>query len=131
MAEERVEDAQTLMRGERWTFAYYAIGYAVECGLKSCVLTRMIHTGGVFADKNFSQKCWTHNFENLIELAGLKAQFQTARKDNPALEVYWGVVKDWKETIRYEQKTKAEAEALFEAITNEPDGVLPWVRIHW
>jgi len=38
MAEERLRDAKALLDGQRWEFAYYSAGYAVECALKSCVL---------------------------------------------------------------------------------------------
>ncbi len=131
MAEESVLDAQTLMGGQRWTFAYYTIGYAVECGLKSCVLTRMIHTGGVFEDRKFAEKCWTHNLETLIELAGLAVEFGTDRGANPILRIFWDIAKKWTETSRYEQKSRTDIESLYEAITNEPDGVLQWVRKHW
>ncbi|NJR43126.1 MAG: HEPN domain-containing protein, partial [Akkermansiaceae bacterium] len=41
LAEERVRDAEALLAGGRWEFAYYSAGYAVECALKSCLLARM------------------------------------------------------------------------------------------
>jgi hypothetical protein len=40
-------------------------------------------------------------------------------------------VKDWDEESRYEQRTKAEAQALYDAIADNANGVLPWIRIHW
>ena len=49
MADERVLHARVLLQGRRWAFAYYNAGYAVECALKACVLSRMILTGWVFA----------------------------------------------------------------------------------
>jgi hypothetical protein len=73
MAKERILDAEALINGSRWSFAYYVAGYAVECALKSCVLAQMIHTGGVFKNKRFSEECFTHNFEKLVDLAGLTA----------------------------------------------------------
>ena len=130
MAEERVLDAHTLMTGGRWTFAYYTVGYAIECALKSCVLSRMILTGRVFRDGK-PESYWTHNFNTLIDLAGLKIELGQFSGLNSAFELNWGVTKDWKETSRYEQKSQADAELLYEAITNEPDGVLRWIRLHW
>ena len=50
---------------------------------------------------------------------------------NVALRGYWGVVKDWKETSRYEQKAEVGARTLYEAVTSDPDGVLPWIQKHW
>ena len=48
MAEERVKDAKALLDCGRWEFAYYSVGYAVECALKACLLARMIYTALVF-----------------------------------------------------------------------------------
>jgi hypothetical protein len=51
MAIERLLDAQVLLNGNRWEFAYYASGSAIGCGLKSFILSRMILTGWVFEEK--------------------------------------------------------------------------------
>jgi len=130
MVEERLLDAHTLIAGQRWTFAYYTIGYAVECGLKSCVLTRMVFTGNVFRERK-PPDYFIHDFRMLVELAGLKIDLEKSCGLNPNFERNWAVAKDWKETSRYQQKSQADAELLYEAITNEPDGVLRWIRIHW
>jgi hypothetical protein len=75
--------------------------------------------------------CWTHELDKLVSIAGLTAELGIACGANQVLAGYWGVAKDWKETSRYEQKTQPEAEELLEAITNDPNGVLPWIRLHW
>jgi hypothetical protein len=41
------------------------------------------------------------------------------------------VAKEWNETSRYEQKTRPEGQVMYDAIANDPDGVLPWIRIRW
>ena len=41
------------------------------------------------------------------------------------------MAKDWTEISRYERKTQVEAEELYKAVTNEPDGVLQWIRKSW
>ncbi len=74
MAEERIRDAEALLNGRRWEFAYYAAGYAVECTLKSCVLARMIHTGWVFEERWKAQDCLTHDFGELVRVAGLATE---------------------------------------------------------
>ena len=43
----------------------------------------------------------------------------------------WGVAKDWKETSRYEQKTPLEAQTMYDAVANDPNGVLSWIRTRW
>ncbi len=44
---------------------------------------------------------------------------------------YWGTVLSWKVESRYQPKTEAEARGLHEAITQDPDGVLPWIKSFW
>jgi hypothetical protein len=131
MAEERILDADALRTGGRWAFAYYVAGYAVECALKSCVLARMIHTGGVFTSKKFAEECFTHDFRTLIKLAGLDPELNAELAANPAFVGFWGTAALWKETSRYEQKSQPEADALFDAITDNVNGVMRWIRNYW
>jgi hypothetical protein len=135
MAEDRIRDAEVLIGGQRWAFAYYVAGYAVECALKSCVLSRMIYTGGVFMDKKFAEQCHTHTFGDLIRLAGLKGELDAQLAASAAAAGrfvgFWGTVLLWRETSRYEQKTEPEARAIYSAITDDPDGVLRWIRNYW
>ena len=131
MAEERIKDAKALLDGGRWEFAYYAAGYAVECALKSSLLTRMVHTGWVFEERWKAQECLTHDLDDLINLAGLTTERNEQLATNPVFVVNWGTVIRWKVTSRYESKTEAEARELYAAITAEPDGVLKWIRIYW
>ena len=123
-----------LQFARRWSAAYYLSGYAVECGLKSSVLHHLDKTGVIFQDRKYLKDlgdCWTHDLEKLVGLAGLTEEFGVACGANPSLLVYWGVVKDWNETSRYELKTEVDARELHEAITQESDGVLRWIRTHW
>lgn len=133
LARDRILDVQTLLQAGRWSAAYYLTGYVVECALKSCLL-RHLDTGVIFRDKKYLKSladCWTHDFEELVALAGLEREFGLARGANPVLEAFWSVAKDWKETSRYEVKTEQEAKDLFEAVNNDPDGVLRWIQTRW
>lgn len=131
MAEERVLDADALRAARRWAYAYYVAGYAVECALKSCVLAQMIHTGGVFTNKKFTDECFTHDFGTLVKLAGLRPVLNAELAANPAFVGFWGTAILWKETSRYEQKTQPQADALYLAITDNANGVMRWVRNYW
>jgi hypothetical protein len=135
LAEERIKDARALLDGQRWAFAYYAAGYAVECALKSCFLARMVHTGWVFQDKVKIDECLVHDFNKLVKIAGLQDELNTELASSAAAGAefvgYWGVVKDWQVTSRYTPRTKAEAEGLYEAITHDPHGVLRWIKRFW
>jgi HEPN domain-containing protein len=131
LAEDRLIDAQHLLAGGRWSGAYYLAGYAVECGLKACIMAHVESTGAIFQDKKYSEKCWTHDLEALVALAGLEVVLDADLAANPALDANWTVVLDWEETSRYEQKTQAEAQALYDAVANHPNGILAWIRNHW
>ena len=132
MAESRVRDAAALLKARRYSAAYYLAGYAVECGLKACAVAYVKkNLEVIFRDRKFSEKCWTHDFEELLRLADLTARWVAEIAANPALKRNWQVVKNWKETARYERKTRLEAERLYQAITDPAHGVLPWIRNHW
>lgn len=135
MAEERILDAEALIAGHRWAYAYYVAGYAVECALKSCLLARMVQTGWVFQDKVKVDECLTHDFGKLIQLAGLTDELNTKLSDSAAaggaFVGNWGTVTQWKVTSRYESRTQVEAESLHTAITHDPDGVLLWIQNYW
>jgi hypothetical protein len=131
LAEERVKDAKALLDGQRWSFAYYTAGYAVECALKSCLLARMIHTGWVFQEKWKAQDCLTHDFKELVELAGLKTELDAQLAASATFRSNWFVVVQWTVTTRYTLKTQAEAEGLYAAVTQNPDVVFSWLQTYW
>ena len=131
LAEERIKDASALIDCGRWEFAYYAAGYAVECALKSCLLARMIHTGWVFQQKKKIEECWTHDFNSLCHIAGIKDELGEHLKANEFFSRNWETVLQWDVSSRYETKTEADARAHFAAITDEPDGVFLWLRNYW
>jgi hypothetical protein len=131
LAQQRILDAKSLLDGGRWEFAYYAAGYAVECALKSCFLARMIYTGWVFQDKAKIAACLTHKFEELIDLSGLRDDLNANFRANPRFVGNWGIATQWEVAVRYERKTETEARELYSAITDTPDGVLPWIMNYW
>jgi hypothetical protein len=131
LAQDRLDDAAALLAAGRWSGAYYLAGYAVECGLKACILAHVEATGAIFRDKRFSEKCWTHDLEVLVVQANLKPALDALVAVNANFSANWGTTKDWEETSRYQQKTQAEAQALYDAITANPDGMFQWIQNHW
>ena len=128
LAADRIADAKALLSLKCWAGAYYLAGYAVECGLKVCIAKLM--KSEEFPDKTFAEKCWTHDLERLVVLAGLSARDTSAAAD-AELSDNWITVKDWSEASRYLRSTKAQAVELYAAITNQKHGVIPWIRLHW
>jgi hypothetical protein len=88
--------------------------------LKACIAKLM--KSEEFPDRTFAEKCWTHNLTQLLGLAGLKDAFDAAIAADPDLLVKWEIVRDWNEVSRYARKTKADAEELFDAITDKKHG---------
>jgi hypothetical protein len=131
LSAERIEDARALLAAQQWPGAYYVAGYALECALKSCVLYYIERTGIIFEDKKYAEKCWTHDVEELVRHSGLTVQRGNAVGSNPNLAKNWLTAKDWSESSRYQMSTQFEAEALFNALTDKADGVLPWVMKFW
>jgi HEPN domain-containing protein len=129
IAKERISDANVLLAARHWSAAYYLAGYAVECGLKACIAKLM--KSEEFPDRNFAEKCWTHNLAQLLVLAGLKDNLDTASQVDPDLLDNWDIAKDWSESSRYARTTKVKAEELYGAITDKKHGVFSWIKRHW
>ena len=129
LAEIRVREARSLLDVGHYPGAYYIMGYAVECALKACVSKQIKRYD--FPDKKFISDAHVHNLEQLIGIAGLAQDFKRSRQVNPELELNWTIVKDWKETSRYDHSiTRQQAIDIYSACTGR-NGVLPWVRRRW
>ena len=125
----RIREAHTLINARHYPGAYYLMGYAVECALKTCVAKQVNRYD--FPDKSLANEAFTHDLEKLVRVAGLATIFLADRRANPDLELNWAVVKDWKESSRYELSiTEAMARDLYAACIGR-NGVLPWIRRRW
>lgn len=129
LAVARLEEAKVLLDNGKWAGAYYLAGYAVECALKACIAKLM--RAEDFPDKDFAVKCYTHNIESLIALAGLKDLLDAAMVSDAALAANRWTVKDWSEAKRYHSINEAEARALYAAIEEPAHGILSWLRTYW
>jgi hypothetical protein len=132
LAERRLADAKAMLDARRWDAAYYLAGYAVEFGLKSCILKRVENAPGlIFEDRRFSEKCWTHDLEVLMKLADLESVLRADTAANPAFHDNWTDVTDWNENSRFESVPHYVAKTLYKAITDKQNGVMSWIRVHW
>ena len=132
LAERWLVDAKHLLDDHRWSAAYYLAGYAVECGLQACVLARVAAAPEViFGDKKFSEKCWTHSVMELVKMADLDAARTADSATNRALRNNWLVVKYWSEQARYKTTSHQMTKRLYDAITDNTNGVMQWIRVRW
>ena len=137
LAEERAEDAETLFAGMRYGAAYYLAGYAVECGLKACVMRRVGREEGamLFENRRFqSDYCFTHDLEKIFKAADLWSRFQRDRAAAPLLDRHWVSVKAWNEQSRYAVPDSLAASRALDLLTSVADpthGILQWIRRFW
>lgn len=125
----RVKEARALLDAGHYPGAFYLAGYSVECALKACVSKQVKRYD--FPDKNFINEAYTHELEKLVRIAGLARDFERDRQANRELNANWAVVKDWKESFRYELDiTRQQALDLYSACTGR-NGVLPWIKKRW
>jgi HEPN domain-containing protein len=130
LAEDRLSDAEVLLQNQRWAAAFYLAGYAVECGLKACVLVRLANNPEViFETRQFD--CWIHDIEALVRRAGLESVRLAATQADNILERNWNLVRTWREDSRYRIRTEPEARDFFNAVFDSQSGVMTWVRKYW
>lgn len=129
LASLRLKDARVLIAGKQWSGAYYLSGYALECGLKACVVQNFKKS--TLPSKKFVSDAYTHDLNSLVKLAGLTNALDQNSRANTQFELNWTVAKDWSEQARYATWTQSEAEELYRAINSRTYGVLQWLKGYW
>jgi hypothetical protein len=126
----RISEARLLLKAGAFQGAYYLAGYAVECALKACVARQFRHHD--IPDRRLVNDTYTHDLDRLLDLAGLRPALQHDAAAHPPLQPNWNVVKDWRETTRYNPNiTAQEARDLYSACTARRYGILAWLRSRW
>src|SRR5258708_690873 len=126
LANLREREATILLNNGCFEGAYYLLGYAVECALKACFAKQIREYD--FPDKKLIENVWSHDLKRLLELAGLKAEFDAEVARERQFELNWNEVKDWKESDRYERSIpEPKVRSFFSAVQNPTSGVLPWL----
>jgi HEPN domain-containing protein len=129
LARVRLKEAQTLLRNGCFDGAYYLAGYAIECALKACIAKRTKRND--FPDKKLVDKSFSHDLDQLLNTAGLKADLELSFATQPRLEENWAMVKKWSEASRYTFTDVLAAENMISAIMERQHGVLQWIRQYW
>lgn len=119
-------DARVLLRAGRFAGAYHAGGIALECMLKASIARAT--EAEEFPDKTLVNQAWTHQLAALLSAGDLVRFLNQA---NPAIQVNWATVKDWKIEARYNPSmSPVVATAFVDALDDPTDGVLTWLRSH-
>lgn len=130
LARDRLADARALLRGHRYAAAYYMAGYAVECALKACI-TKQVNRYD-FPDKKLAGGSYTHNLEDLVDVAKLNDGLKAARVADEMFGRNWQIVCEWSVEDRYEPDiSRDDALKLYGAITARRGGVMTWIRSNW
>lgn len=131
LADVRIDEAGSLldMIPPRSDGAYYLAGYSVECALKAAIAG--LNNQGDWPDKKFVTDCHTHNILALVRLAGMDAALAADVASSQDLSHNWSIVKDWNERGRYERHSQAKAQKMIDAVTDQANGVLPWIKARW
>jgi hypothetical protein len=129
LAQLRLDDALFLLKENRSSSAYYLSGYAVELALKACV-AKLIQPN-VIPDKAFVNAIYTHKFDSLLSIAGLRPQFDQDIKSDSQFAAYWAITNNWTEESRYEFWDQVSAATLLTAICEKDHEVFQWVKKHW
>jgi hypothetical protein len=126
----RLREARVLLDNRCYEGAYYLAGYVVECALKACIAKKVQRYD--FPDKKSVNDSYSHDFDQLLKVAGIKSAHEIELKVNPTFAPQWSTVKDWSEQARYKTSiTQAAAEDLYKAIADRQNGVMVWIRKWW
>jgi len=129
LSRTRIKEAKLLLDNGEYSGAYYIAGYSIECALKACIAKKT--TRHEFPDKNFVNKIYTHNLEQLLNSSELKTTLDSEMRTNSGLAANWSTVKDWSEKSRYELKSEIQARDLYQSIVSRNNGVIKWIRQYW
>jgi HEPN domain-containing protein len=125
----RLKEAAALLKLGHFDGAYYLAGYAVECALKACIAKGTQRCE--FPDKKKVESSYSHNFRELIKVAGLEeARLEQLGKD-PEFQRNWEVVQTWSEQSRYRRHRPESALALLGAVSDRRHGVFSWIKLKW
>lgn len=117
------------IKEKSYSGAYYLAGYSIELALKAAICKKF--KSGTIPDKKFVNDLYVHDLEKLMSLSSLKNNYDNEKKNNPELETFWNVITKWTENSRYEIKNEQDSLAIIEAICNQKNGILAWIKQHW
>ena len=125
----RLEEAKALLAAGFPSGAYYLAGYSVECAFKA-VIARQTQQHE-FPDKQRAIDSFVHDLVRLSRVARVDELLTAASGSNRLLERNWDFAKGWSPDSRYAQIHRSTAEAMLKAVSEETNGVLPWIMQYW
>jgi HEPN domain-containing protein len=128
-AQLKLDDSKILFQNGSYSNAYYFAGYVIEIGLKACIARHFL--ANVIPDKKLVNDAYSHDFDKLLGVAGLRGDLKKSINENVAFEANWGIVSQWNPDSRYEQTDRSTAQYFLHAIEDQTNGVFKWIIRHW
>jgi len=130
LSRARTREAKVLLDAGNFAGSYYLMGYAVECAIKAAIAKQTKRYD--FPNKQLAIDSYKHDFKSLLQTAGLWNTLEAATRISPTLGDNWAVIKDWKETSRYDLSiSETQARDLSSACTARTNGLLQWLKTYW
>jgi hypothetical protein len=129
LAAIRADEADHLFSGDLFNGSYYLYGYVVECALKACIAKNVQQYD--FPDRGLVNESYTHDLRKLLRAAGLDAQLDQDKSDDPDLDKNWAIAAQWNEASRYATHLRRDATALRDAVSDPHHGVLKRIQTFW
>ncbi|RKZ41373.1 MAG: DNA-binding protein [Gammaproteobacteria bacterium] len=127
LADIRAKEAKVLLDNQCFDGAYYLLGYAVECALKSCISKQFKEHD--FPELQTVRDSYTHSLDKLLVVAGLKQHLYNQWQTMPKLRTNWLIVTTWSEQARYQHHfTQLTTQDFYNAVTENQTGVLSWLK---
>ncbi len=101
----------------------------MEFALKACIAKQI--SADTIPDRNFIRNVYSHEFSQLVGLAGLSGELKRELSNNSSFAVNWAISSEWLPDARYRSYTMFEAQTLFETTENSESGVIQWIRRFW
>ncbi len=110
LAEEKLNDAEYLIKGGRYNTAFYIAGYVIEYMLKAKIC-KTLGIENLFdfentdpkkfhVDGNLNRSFKVHDYDQLLVLSGLYPDFDI-QMSNVKFKANWSKVCTWSENCRY------------------------------
>lgn len=129
LAQQKHDDAVLLFENLRHSGSYYLAGYAIELGLKASIAKSFLQNA--IPDKKFVNNIYQHRLDQLIGLTSFSKTFIDERNTNETLNSHWGIVTQWTTDARYRMIDQVDSTAMIIAVTDETNGIFPWITRHW
>jgi hypothetical protein len=129
VAQCKFDDSLLLFEHGRFSNSFYLAGYAIECALKACIARQLLPE--TIPDKSFVNAFYTHKFDALIGLAGLRNELRVRQDADQTFQANWGLASEWSPDVRYEPVDRSMANLMVIAVGDERHGVLPWIKTYW